>query len=74
MRPGQTHREVLERIAVLGRYATGPSLDEIRWSDRALVERDGAPSTRYRELADGRTLAITTRAMLGAGGSPPSKT
>jgi hypothetical protein len=67
VRLGQTHREVVERIAALGRYAPGPSTDEICGSTRALMERDAEPATLYRELADGRTLAITTRAMAGGG-------
>ncbi len=67
VRPGQTHREVVESIAALGRYAPGPSTDEIRESTRALIGRGAGPATVYRELADGRTLAITRRAMATGG-------
>ena len=68
MRPGQTtHREVVERIAALGRYAGGASVEEICWSTRAALESGTAPAAFDRELADGRTLAITTRAMAGGG-------
>ena len=68
VRPGQTHREVVEAIAALGRYAPGPSADEIRESTRALIgQRAGAPAAVYRDLADGRTLAITRRAMATGG-------
>jgi diguanylate cyclase (GGDEF)-like protein len=67
VRPGQTHREVVERIAALGRYAPGPSTDEFCRGARALADHDAGPATLYRELADGRTLAIATRAMAGGG-------
>jgi hypothetical protein len=67
VRPGQTHREVVGRIAALDRYAAGPSTEEICAGIEALVERDAGPATRYRELADGRTLAIATRPMAAGG-------
>jgi PAS domain S-box-containing protein len=67
VRPGQTHREVVERIAALGRYAGGVSVEEICGSARALLEDATGPDILYRELADGRTLAIAKRAMAAGG-------
>ncbi|GAA0605054.1 hypothetical protein GCM10009416_48240 [Craurococcus roseus] len=67
LRPGQTHREIVERLAALGLYAAGPSPDEICGSFRAPLEGDAASAVQYRALANGRTLAIATRPMRTGG-------
>ena len=63
---GMSQRQIIEILVGLGRYAPGTTVDGLSEGTRtSLIE--GQATSILRELADGRTVSATHRAMSGGG-------
>lgn len=63
---GMSQRQIIEILVGLGRYAAGTTVDALSEGTRtSLIE--GQATSILRELADGRTVSATHRAMSGGG-------
>lgn len=63
---GMSQRAVIERLLGVGCYKSGMTVDSISEGTRTSLSADG-PKSLMRELADGRVIAVTHRAMPGGG-------
>ncbi len=66
LRVGMTQQAIIEHLVALGRYRAGVTIDSISEGTRTSLSADG-PKALMRELADGRVIAVTHRAMPGGG-------
>jgi diguanylate cyclase (GGDEF)-like protein len=66
LRVGMSQRQIVERLVGLGRYAPDLTVDILCEGTRTSLVQGQATSI-LRELADGRTVAATHRAMSGGG-------
>lgn len=63
---GMSQRQIIEILVALGRYTPGATVDALSEGTRtSLIE--GQATSILRELADGRTVSATHRAMSGGG-------
>ncbi|MGU3480138.1 PAS-domain containing protein [Methylobacterium sp. D48H] len=69
---GKTQEEICGFLVSAGRYPPATTLDTIKQSVRGALERSQALSI-FRELADGRMIAILYRPITGGAGSPRSR-
>lgn len=66
LRVGMSQRQIIEILVGLGRYSPGTTVDALSEGTRtSLIE--GRATSILRELADGRTVSATHRAMSGGG-------
>ncbi|XYD09854.1 EAL domain-containing protein [Methylobacterium sp. NMS12] len=66
LRVGMSQRQIIQILVGLGRYAAGSTVDALSEGTRtSLIE--GQATSILRELADGRTVSATHRAMSGGG-------
>lgn len=66
LRVGMNQRQIIELLVDLGRYTSGTTVDALSEGTRtSLIE--GQATSILRELADGRTVSATHRAMSGGG-------
>ena len=63
---GMTQQAIIELLVGLGRYRAGATVDSVSEGTRTSLTADG-PKALMRELADGRVIAVTHRAMPGGG-------
>jgi len=66
LRVGMGQRQIIETLVALGRYAAGFTVDGLCEGTRTSLVQGQATSI-LRELADGRTVSATHRAMSGGG-------
>ncbi|KQT60144.1 diguanylate cyclase [Methylobacterium sp. Leaf456] len=63
---GMSQQAIIEQLVALGRYRAGMTVDSVSEGTRTSLTADG-PKALMRELADGRVIAVTHRAMPGGG-------